>query len=249
MKLKKFMTAALLFSMLFFLFSCLDKENTGTNSEVKKRSLHGFSTTGNLYDYSGGSEKEFEALADRVEAELLEYHKLYDIYNEYEGMTNLATLNKTAGTGAKKVDKKIIDLLLFSKEMYGETGGNVNVAFGAVLSIWHEYRNGGEGTELPPMDALISASAHTDINNLVINEENLTALKSIAKNNALYIWLPLKKLDWLEFEPADKAQVELSKKYGKVGLWIATEENDLDRCIELEADVVETDGALTMEML
>jgi len=172
--LKRLLYIILLISLSLSLFSCLDSDESNKNGEVKKRYLVGFRTTGTLYDYSGSSEKDFEALADRVEAELLEYHKLYDIYNEYEGITNIATLNRTAGTGEKKVDKRIIDLLLFSKEMYEKTDGTVNVAFGSVLSIWHEYRNGGNGVELPPTELLLSANRHTDIADLIIDKENLT---------------------------------------------------------------------------
>ena len=43
--------------------------------------------------------------------------------------------------------------------------------------------------------------------------------------------------------------VTLAKKYGLVGLWIITDPSDLERCIELGADIIETDGAVTMEML
>lgn len=171
---KKFLCTILVISLFLSLISCAEEDGLNKNGDIKKRYLTGFSTTGTLYDYSGSSEKDFEAVADRVEAELLEYHKLYDIYHEYPGMTNLATLNKTAGTGAKKVDKKIIDLLTFSKEMYEQTDGKVNVAFGAVLSIWHEYRDGGKGTNLPPMEDLRIASEHTDISELVIDEKNMT---------------------------------------------------------------------------
>lgn len=39
-----------------------------------------------------------------------------------------------------EVDQRIIDLLLFSRDMYEATGGAVNVAMGAVLSIWHDAR-------------------------------------------------------------------------------------------------------------
>ncbi len=172
---KRFLCSILLLSLLLSLFSCMDSEDLNKNGGVKKRSLYDyFDTVGTFYDYTDSTEKEFEKLADRVEESLLEYHKLYDIYHEYEGTTNLATLNKTAGTGAKKVDKRIIDLLLFAKEMYEDTDGNVNVAFGAVLSIWHEYRDSGKGTELPPMDELLLAAEHTEIDDLIIDEENLT---------------------------------------------------------------------------
>lgn len=173
MKKKRFFCALLLFSLIFSLISCGAPNSQSTQITPKKRSFYDyFDTVGTFYDYNNSTEADFERLADRVEAVLSEYHKLYDIYREYDGITNLATLNKTAGTGPIKVDRKIIDLLLFSKEMYGTTDGRVNVAFGAVLSIWHDYRTAG--IELPPTDLLSSAEEHTDINSVIIDEENLT---------------------------------------------------------------------------
>ena len=131
-----------------------------------------FDTVGVFYDYSGMRENEFSELADRVVKLLREYHELYDIYNEYDGKTNLATVNKKAGQGPVVVDKKIINMLLFSKEMYELTNGKVNVAMGSVLKIWHNYRE--EGINIPEMELLEKANESTDINNLVIDEENST---------------------------------------------------------------------------
>ncbi len=131
-----------------------------------------FDTVGVFYDYSGMSEDKFNKLADRVENLLREYHELYDIYNEYDGKTNLATVNKKAGQGPVKVDRKIINMLLFSKEMHELTNGKVNVAMGSVLKIWHEYRE--EGTNIPEKELLENANKSTDINNLVIDEEEGT---------------------------------------------------------------------------
>ena len=173
MRKKRFLCAALLFLILFSLISCENPNSQNTQITPKKRSFYDyFDTVGTFYDYTDSAEADFESLADRVEGMLSEYHKLYDIYREYEGITNLATLNRTAGTGPVKVDRKIIDLLLFSKEMYGITDGRVNVAFGAVLSIWHDYRTAG--VDLPPTDKLRAAEEHTDINSVIIDEESST---------------------------------------------------------------------------
>lgn len=122
-------------------------------------------------------EDEFMKKAELLKEELTRYHKLYDIYNEYEGLVNLKIINDLAGTGPVKVDKEIIDLLVFSKQIYEITEGKVNIAMGSVLSIWHDYRTKGirdsEHAELPPMNMLLSANEHTDINNLIIDEENM----------------------------------------------------------------------------
>ena len=126
------------------------------------------------------TEEEFNALCDEISSLLNEYHRLYTIYNRYENFTNLVTINDvTDGKhNVVKVDPKIIDLLVFAKEMYNTTDGKVNVAMGSVLKIWHNYRNQGMddpvNAKLPPMDKLIEAQKHTDINNLIIDEENST---------------------------------------------------------------------------
>lgn len=122
----------------------------------------------------------FDAMSNRIFGMLEEYHRLFDIYNEYEGINNLCTVNKLFDGEHKeiRVDRKIIDMLLFSKEMYTLTEGRVNIAMGSVLSIWHDYRTEGLKiggiAKIPPMDRLTEAAEHTDINDLVIDEENST---------------------------------------------------------------------------
>ena len=106
---------------------------------------------------------------------LEEYHQLYDIYNDYKEINNLKTINDNAGIKPVQVDQRIIDLLTFSKDVYNKTNGKVNIAFGAVLQLWHDYRTEGvdnpEEAQLPPMDELIAASEHTNIEDLIINQE------------------------------------------------------------------------------
>ena len=126
------------------------------------------------------SEEEFAAVCRSILESLSEYHKLFDIYQRYEGMENLYTVNALEN-GAHRtvlVDDRIMDMLLFSVEMHEKTGGRVNIALGSVLSLWHDYREKGEGdpkeAELPPMDRLQEASLHTDIESLILDKENGT---------------------------------------------------------------------------
>ena len=122
----------------------------------------------------------FDEIANGVLAELEEYHRLYTIYHRFEGLENLRTINDLTDGEHRTVtvDRRIIDLLLYAKEMYALTGGKMNVAMGSVLSIWHEYREEGiddpANAQLPPMDRLLAAAEHTDINALVIDEEACT---------------------------------------------------------------------------
>lgn len=117
---------------------------------------------------------------DKVSREMLEmfgeYHRLYSIYDTFDGIENLCTINDAHRTVT--VDRRIIDLLVYSKRMYDVTGGIVNIAMGSVLSLWHDYRTAGnddpDNASLPPIDLLRSAAEHTDISKLIIDEQNCT---------------------------------------------------------------------------
>ena len=135
------------------------------------------------------SEELFFEKAKAIHDELEEYHQLFDIYNEYEGIANLKTINDQAGIAPVEVDQRIIRLLQDCKEIYGFTDGRVNMAMGSVLSLWHEAREYGRNNPaeatLPDMDALQEAGLHIDPETVVIDEENST----------VYISDPLVRLD------------------------------------------------------
>lgn len=123
-------------------------------------------------------EKSFDERADAILDRLSILHSFYDIYHEYEGMNNLKTVNDNAGISPVEVSREIIDLILYSKEMYELTDGKTNVAMGSVLSIWHEYRDSGiedpENAALPTMEELSLAAEHTDIDKVVVDEDTMT---------------------------------------------------------------------------
>ena len=120
------------------------------------------------------SKEQFEKTAQAVHDELLEYHQLFDIYNDYEGVNNLKTINDAAGIAPVEVDERIIRLLLDCKRYNALTDGKVNVAMGSVLKLWHDARNDGINNPmnayLPDLNALEEASLHTDLNAVVIDE-------------------------------------------------------------------------------
>ena len=136
-----------------------------------------FNTVTEIVAYTK-NEDEFRELANFIHDELEIYHKLYDIYNSYEGINNIKTINDNAGIKPVQVDEKIIDLLKLSIKAYELSKGRVNIGMGAVLEIWHDYRTQGiddpENATLPPMDLLEEANKHTGLNNLVIDEANST---------------------------------------------------------------------------
>ena len=136
-----------------------------------------FDTVTQIVGYAE-NEVKFKESVKLIYNDLEEYHKLYDIYNDYDGINNIKTINDNAGIKPVKVDKKIIDMLLLSKEMNDKTNGYVNIAFGSVLRVWHDYREFSieepENAQIPPMELLEEASKHTDISKLIIDEKNQT---------------------------------------------------------------------------
>lgn len=120
------------------------------------------------------TEDEFRAVAEEIKGGLKEYHELYDIYNDYEGINNIKTINDAAGGAPVEVDERIIDLLLFCREMYERTGGKLDAAMGSVLKLWHDAREAGEfseDAELPDAEALEAAGEHCNFDAVVIDAE------------------------------------------------------------------------------
>lgn len=124
------------------------------------------------------SQEAFSEKAQAVHDALLKYHQMFDIYNDYEGVNNLKTVNDNAGTAPVTVDPEIIALLKDCKTYYEATGGVVNPAMGSVLLLWHEARNDGindpANAYLPDPEDLKAAAEHMDMDAVVIDEEAST---------------------------------------------------------------------------
>ena len=86
------------------------------------------------------SEEEFNTQMDALHADLITYNQLYDIYNDYPGVTNVKTINDNAGSAPVEVDDRILSMLELARQMYDLTGGKINIAMGSVLGIWHDHR-------------------------------------------------------------------------------------------------------------
>ena len=127
---------------------------------------------------SGDSEEQFRQEAQKIYEQFLVYHRLFDIYNDYEGINNLKTVNDNAGIAPVKVDSAIIELLLDCKAYYDLTDGKVNAAMGSVLKLWHEARSYGienpDDAKLPDGDALAQAAEHISFKSIVIDEKAST---------------------------------------------------------------------------
>ena len=175
-------------SISLFLLAILILQSLALSSCAKKNkytsySFDHFDTVTTIVGYEK-DQKTFDEVSKSIMGELEEYHKLFDIYNGYEGINNLYTINLLVDGEHRvtEVDIRIIDMLTYAKEMYYKTDGCVNVAMGGLLSVWHNYREAGENdpasAELPPIDTLRTAAVASDIEDLIIDAENRTVFIS-----------------------------------------------------------------------
>ena len=132
-----------------------------------------FDTVGQLYSYALDKEDAFNENASSVNALLERWHRMLDIYNEYEGMNNLCTVNRNAGGDPVKVDPDLIDFVLYAKDMCELTNGEMDISLGAVLRLWHDA--GTAETTYVPSDAdLAEAAKHVGFDKVEINKEQST---------------------------------------------------------------------------
>jgi FAD:protein FMN transferase len=110
----------------------------------------------------------FDPYVDLVRSETTRLNHLFDKYTAYDGLNNVKTINDKAGLEAVTVDQAIIDLLLLSREWTTLSQGTFDVSLGAVLSIWHEYRDEGRSNNengqpgyVPTADELTEAAGYT----------------------------------------------------------------------------------------
>ncbi len=158
---------------VFFMTACQKPEKKRYEAQF----LSLFDTVTQIVAYME-SKEQFQEHVNQIYQDLEIYHQLYDIYHTYNDIVNIKIINDSAGKEITDIDSRIIDLLLFAKDIYEKTDGRVNIALGSVLSIWHDYREKGildpGEARLPQMDLLREAARHTDINKVVVDKGTST---------------------------------------------------------------------------
>lgn len=178
---KRVFKAVALLSGLALMCACVRTQGETDKKRYYASFLDAFDTVTTIVA-SARSEAEFQAQAEEIHEELLYYHRLFDIYNEYEGVNNLKTVNDAAGKAPVAVDEAIIDLLEDCRRAYELTDGKINVAMGAVLELWHGARNVNSGqmenARLPNAQALVGAAQHMDMDAVRIDAARKTVFLS-----------------------------------------------------------------------
>ena len=84
--------------------------NENNLEKLDKTYYEYFDTVTTLLTYSDDKES-FDKSCDILEEELAKYHKLYNSYDDFEGVNNFKTINDKAGIEPVKVDPEIIELI------------------------------------------------------------------------------------------------------------------------------------------
>lgn len=157
---------------------------SGCGSTLKKYSMTstslGFDTVVSFTAYTE-NEATFKKYENQLKTEFLRFSKLFDKYENYDGINNIKTINDQAGSKPVKVDPVIIELLKESQEYDEWTNHRFDVTMGAVLNIWHDYRERGlllneknKPAAIPTMKELKEAEKNTGWDHVQIDEKNNT---------------------------------------------------------------------------
>ncbi len=123
-----------------------------------------------------------ETILAGLEDLLSELHKIADRFELYDGVTNVKTINENPSV-PHEVDARLFEMIAMGKEYHDLTNGYFNIALGPVIDIWQERLDMCEGLRcelptdvLPTAQELEQADAHTDIEGITLDEENLTVM-------------------------------------------------------------------------
>ncbi len=116
----------------------------------------------------GGTQEDFDKVSEAVHSELLRLHRIFDIYNEYDGLVNAKTVNDNAAGGPVVPPAELYELLESAVLWNERSGGALNIALGPVLSLWHDCRE-AEEPYLPDPDLLSECGQHCDISELILS--------------------------------------------------------------------------------
>ena len=110
---------------------------------------------------------------------------LFDIYNLYKGTNNLKTVNDNAGIAPVEVDETVIEMLRCARQFYDLSNGEFDITMGALLQVWHRYREEGillnyeeKTAPVPSYEELAEAKKHSGWDKVIIDEENNTVYLS-----------------------------------------------------------------------
>ena len=125
------------------------------------------------------SEADWNTQMTALHADLLRYNQLYDIYNHYDGMTNLADVNAGAAAAPVAVGDEIMNLLTFAQGCTRQRTVPAMPLPGRCCATGTMRTAAGDGAEvsadiLPKTADLLAAAAHCNMDDLILNQNTGT---------------------------------------------------------------------------
>lgn len=157
-------------------------QSNSNNSSLKYNGTYtgAFDTVLMMTSY-GIDQQQAQVTFDNLALIFQEMSNLFDIYNDYQGVNNLKMINDQAGKEPVKVDRYIIEMLHLSKQLYDLSDGEFDVTSGALLKVWHNYREQGlidnsnnEYGKVPTNQELELANACQGWEHIIIDESAST---------------------------------------------------------------------------
>lgn len=127
-----------------------------------------FNTVTKILGYGDAFAEDAANVRTRTE----ELHRLFDIYQNYDGLNNAKTINDNAGVAPVSVPRELFDMIALGVEWHGRTGGKLNIALGPVLRLWKAYEELGQGRPSP--DELRQALPLCDIRDVELDADAQT---------------------------------------------------------------------------
>ena len=176
MKLKRILP----FVLALMISGCSAQSKQELTYEKYSMSFFGtFDTVISIIGYAP-DQATFDQEAAKAQELFTNLHQQFDKYHLYEGVNNLRTLNEQAAQQPVPVPQELFDLILYCKEHQTKLRNTVNIALGSVLALWHDAREKAEVTPtaacLPDKQALLQAALHTDIDDIVLDQQNRTVM-------------------------------------------------------------------------
>ena len=170
MKLKRLSAISTAAAILFCGCSAAPSSSASAGSEkqlltYKNSAVDAGFDTVYAYSETGYDAEQMKAHFETGVSLFRKYNDLFDIYNDYEGIANLKTINDNAGIAPVECDREIIEMLKDAQYFYDLSGGRFDITSGALMHVWHEYRTQGidmnlEGKTAPlPSEEELSEAA------------------------------------------------------------------------------------------
>ena len=168
---KKWKLCLLALALLGLLWGCGEKKPM----QYVDYSL--FDTVTTIVGY-GNSQEEFEKQAKEICRDLQTYHRLFDIYEDYAGISNLKTINDQAGAAPVTVEPVVLEFLQDCEKYWELTDHRFHPGMGSLLELWHEARQQAQENPdraaIPEKAARLQAKDHMDMKDMVLDFENQT---------------------------------------------------------------------------